>query len=136
MGSSQEIANNHIAYRFLRNPAETLCLSVYPTCLLGYLRAEVAHLSVDIDIMTTMCFYSRMLALVHNFKCFTSLQLCRDLPDPILISIINFQYCSSSMLDYFFQNSSDTQKEKSLKFFIKRNNLASLMHPRRASRHS
>lgn len=121
---------------FSGTQAETLCLSVYPTCLLGHLRAEVAHLSVDINIMTAMCLYSRMLALVHNFKCFTSPQLCRDLPDPILIGIINFQYYSSNMLDFFLQNSSDTQREKSLKIFIKRNNLASLMHPRKASRHS
>lgn len=107
--SSQDIVNNYIAHRFLRNPSRDPLLSVYSSCFLGHLRAEVAHLSVDIDIITTMCLYSRMLALVHNFKCFTSPQLCRDLPDPILISIINFPSYSSSRL--FFQNPSfDTEK--------------------------
>lgn len=69
--------------------------------------------------MTAMCLYSRMLALVHNFKCFTSPQLCRDLPDPILIGIINFQYYSSNMLDFFFRIHL-TLKEKNLwKFSLK-----------------
>lgn len=109
------MTNNHIAYRLLRNQAELLCLSVSSICLLGHLRAEVAHLSVDIDIMTTMSLYSRMLAPVHNFKCFTSPQLCTDLPDPILISIINFQCYSSSRLVFFsFRIHLLTFREKNL----------------------
>ena len=56
------MVHNYITSRFLR-----LCQSVYLTHFLGCGRVEGSHLPVDIGIMTTMCLYSKLLALICHF---------------------------------------------------------------------
>lgn len=134
--NSQEIVNNHIVFRFLRNPSRDP-LPVFTRRILWDISELRLHIfSVDIDITTTMCLYSRMLSLVHNFKCFTSPQLCRDLPDPLLISIINFQCYNSSMVDIFSGFIIWHSERKIVEnYFIAGRNRISFMNLRKASRH-